>query len=296
MVKKLVPTHKYKTSVLFFDDDVDYLKFLKDNLISDKYNFYFVSNIDDFNDLITASENIRRTLPEPFIKLDNELSDDLKHEVFDFNISNLNVLKKINNKSFEVSTVFIDDDLKISDYDGFSLCESLEGFSFNKILLTGQNDRVKALKAMNSDAVDLYIEKFNTELNLASEQNIIEKILGTLDKVTDKFFINKNTYINELITDLNFRKLFSLMVEKYNASSYYLSDRETFLITEYGGSDIHLKCWHKNKFQEYYQLHFDELDYKKAEKLEKIRNEYLIPTKIGLQKPIEYNELYYCVF
>ncbi|MFO0320659.1 MAG: hypothetical protein ACK5Z5_09710 [Neisseriaceae bacterium] len=205
MVKKLVPTHKYKTTVLFFDDNLEYLEFLRNNLVSNQYKFLFVNNIEEFNAYVQVSEKTREYLPKPFVKLDNELSDDPKHDSFDFDISNINKLRLINEKTDEISTVFIDNNLNNLNYNGYSVCEQNKKYTFNRVLLTGENDRANAINALNSKIIDLYIEKYNLDINISSHSNIIDKIMLSLNALTDSFFINNNSYVNNLLSNRDFK-------------------------------------------------------------------------------------------
>src|SRR6185437_910009 len=296
MVKKLVSTHRYKTTILFYDDNLEYLDFLKNNLVSDKYDFKFVSNLDDFNNYIKASERIKESLPQLFTRLDNELSDNPKHDAFDFDISKINKLRDISNKSDEISAIFVDNNLKNSEYNGLCICGNIGESSFRKVLLTGECDRIDAINALNSKAIDLYIEKYNLTHKALDNLNIIEKIKIELLKLTDTFFIHNNTYVNDLISDNNFKQLFDEIIERYDDIEYYLFDKETFLMVDSKGSEIYLKCWSENKFDTYVELHSDELNSKKLADLNEIKKRKFIPTSIGLKESINFKTLYYCIY
>jgi hypothetical protein len=294
MEEKLIPTHKYKTTVLFYDDNVEYLEFLKVSLISDKYNFVFVDNLNDFNAYIKQSEEIKVNLPRAFKKLDNELSDNPQHETFDFDITSINLLRNIDNKVNEISTIFVDNNLEHSEYNGLSICEKMTNVSFNKILLTGACDRIKAIYALNTKNINFYIEKYS--LNDNTLYNIAEKILTELDTLTDDFFINKNSYINNLLSNQNFKLLFTEVIQNNNITEYYLFDKETFILIDGDGNKTYFKCWDLSKFDEYFNLYYDELDDKDAKELSRMKNEKLIPTKNGIQTSTNFKDLYYCMY
>lgn len=296
MAKKLIPTHKYKTTVLFYDDNLEYLSFLKSNLASEQYNFIFISNLDDFNAYLKSSEKIKAKLPELFTKLDNEISDNSKHDAFDFDISKINQFKEINDKSDEISTVFIDNNLKTSEYNGLCICGNIGESSFNKVLLTGECDLIDAINALNTKAIDLYIEKYDLRHKALENSNIIEKIMTELNKLTNAFFIANNTYVNELTSDNNFKQLFDEIIKNHNIVEYYLFDKETFLLINSTGEKLYLKCWHENKFAEYFELHADELNGNKEDELNDIRNRQLIPTDMGVKTTINFKTLYYCIY
>ncbi|MCC2625274.1 MAG: response regulator receiver protein [Burkholderiales bacterium] len=296
MVKKLVATHRYKTTVLFYDDNFEYLDFLKNNLASNRYNFKFVNNLDDFNQYTKLSASVKETLPQLLVRLDNELSDNPKHDSFDFDISRINKLRQVANKSDEISIVFIDNNLKNSEYNGLCICGNIGESSFKKVLLTGECDRIDAINALNSKQIDLYIEKYNLTHKALDNVNIIEKIMAELQKLTDRFFIESNSYVNELISNQDFKELFDEIIKKLGITEYYLQDKETFLMIDSEGREIFLTCWNEDKFNVYIELHSDELDSKKLATLDGVKQRKFIPTYFGVKEALKFKNLYYCIY
>src|SRR5579863_4947138 len=296
MAKKLISTHRYKTTVMFYDDNLEYLDFLKNHLVSDKYNFIFVNNLKDFNTYIRASEKIKATLPHPFIRLDNELSDNPKHDAFDFDITKVGNLRDVDNKSSEISTIFVDNNLKNSGYNGLYICSNIGESSFNKVLLTGECDRIDAINALNSKTIDFYIEKYNLTHKALDNLNIIEKIMHELQKLTDMFFIQNNIYVNYLISNNNFKQIFDELIESHNIIEYYLFDKDTFLLIDSGNNEIYLRCWDDSKFDTYLELRADESDNNKIAELNEVKQRKFIPTSAGLKDAINFKNLYYCIY
>jgi len=75
-----------------------------------------------------------------------------------------------------------------------------------------------------------------------------------------------------------------------------LFDKETFLLITSEGKELYLKCWKENKFAEYFELHSDELSGDRSSELNDIKNKKLIPTDAGLKAPINFKDLYYCIY
>jgi CheY-like chemotaxis protein len=294
MDKKIVPTHKYKTTVVFYDDNKDFLNMLKAHLKSDNCKFIFVDNVTDLYHAINNSEKIQNKLPSLKFTYDNEFVDDPKHDAMGFDISKFHDLQMVGNKSDEISTIFIDHDLGNNKYSGLSICEDLKNYNFNRVLLTGNDHKADALNAFSKNHIQLYLDKDSS--SISSRTILLDNIENSLSDLADNFFINSNIYTNELLTDSIFKQLFNLVIGANNTTEFYLFDKETFLLLDCNNKPKYLKCWHENKFEEYYELNFDELNLELIKDLNKIQKKQAIPTIHGLQKAFEHNNLFYCLY
>ncbi len=241
MNKKLVPTHRYKTTILFYDDRDSFLSLLRNRLASDKYEFHYVDNLVDFQFFIDQSSMEKKNLPDILLRLDNELTDFAHQEAFNFDLSKLKGIRNLPNKSSEISIAFVDNDL--GNHNGIELCAKLP-VDFKKILLTGKCDKDDAIKALNRKDINLYIDKLDLdsdEFNLKNNQKVpnnlvdeteilIDEILRQIENFSDLYFIESNFYNNYLLSSPVFKKLFDSVLNQFKIIEYYLFEKDSFLL------------------------------------------------------------------
>ena len=284
MEKKLVPTHRYKTSVVFYDDNLCFLEFLKNNLKSDMVEFYFVSDLIQFEEVISKSFFAKKSVPEIINLLDNELNDLEDHAVFDFDFSVFDKIKNNLTKNNEIGLVFIDHELDKSN--GIEISSHLE-HSIQKILLTGACDLEFAIQALNKKSINMFIDK--------SENNLINKIYEVMDNFIDNYFINKNYYNNSKLSNKKFHELFNSIIIDFKIIEYYLVAKDSFLLVGVGGTQWLFKFWDENDFIKYYDLHHDSLNNLNNEMLKIMKTQRKIPIgKILLDTKFS-NGFYYCL-
>lgn len=293
MEKKLVPTHKYKTTVLFLDDNTQFLNFLEKNLISDKYLFKFVSDYKIFQELINQSQSFKQTIPSILNKLDNELTDLRQHESFEFDLTKLETIKNFSDKHNEIGLIFIDNDL--GSLNGIDVSSKLSD-DMQKILLTGACDLHDAISALSNNHINDYIEKFDLNSNLDQDKFLINKVIDIIDYYTDKYFIQKDYYNNFLLCNKTFKALFSKIIAQYNIVDYYLLEKDQFCIKNNKGHEHNFKCWSHSEFDQYYIEHYDEFDENKKTLLQNIKNYSKIPAGTDLLNPMLFENLFYCIY
>ena len=282
MEKKLVPTHKYKTSIVFIDDNLEFLNMLKNNLNIKNVDSIFVDNVLDFQNLLTQSNDISKNLPNVLVKLDNELTDLDQHESFDFDLTNFDKIRNNSQKNQEIGLVFIDKALP--DVDGLDLSKSLNS-GIKKVLLTGECGLAEAVDAFNNNIIDMFIDKI--------DNHIIDKISKSVEHFIDSYFINKDFYNNSKLSSPTFKKIFDTLIKEYSIIEYYLIEKDTFLfINEFGKHKL-FKCWDQIDFNDYYNKYFDEFDSNKDLDLIRLYNK--IPVKSQLKDTINDGDFHYCV-
>ncbi len=292
MNKKIVPTHKYKTTILFYDDNKLFLKFLQDNLVSDKYNFQFVDNLEDFYSIIDKSVNLKKNLPNIVCKLENELSDYAHHEAFDFDLSKFEKIRNIPDKYAEVSVVFIDNEL--GKQNGIDICSTLPA-DCKKILLTGECNKTNAIQALNNRTINFFIEKFNFDNNNDAGNSLIDEIHKHIDDFSDIYFIESNYYNNLLISSPIFKRILSSVQEKFSIIEYYLFEKDMFLLVDNNNKELLLKCWQEVDFDNYYNLHFDDFNQLNSFELKQVMQDKQIPFKQGFIDSLKVEGLYYSI-
>ncbi len=295
MEKKLVATHKYKTRVIFLDDDVDFLEEMQDSVKSTAYDIMFVSNLQDFTRLITEGHQVQIDLPNILQPIDNEVSDLSDSEALRFDLSKFKEIRQIENKVREVTVVIVDNNL--GELSGIDVCASLCDTGLARILLTGDCDYSDALDAMNKKKINFFVDKlplsnrFSDSLDDDLENNILQK----LDIAIDRYFIAKDSYNNKLLCNPQFKKLYKAIVKSHDIVEHYLIEKDTMLLTNQIGQEFILKCWMEEDFNNYYKLYYDESDVLAIKRLDIIRNEKRLPIYGDLIDSTKFDDLYYCL-
>lgn len=284
MEKKLTPTHMYKTTVVFLDDDLNFINFLRENIKSKRHNLKFTNTLEEFNRIVRDGQKVKDGLSDILVKLDNELTDLRNHDVFDFDLSLFTKVMDNHNKSSEIGLVCVDNNL--GETTGISICNDLAG-DIRKILLTGQCNLTDAVAAFNNKTIDIFVDKLDPKL--------IAKLGSSIDKFVEQYFIDKNYYTNKLLSNRDFKEIFNKIIEDNNIEEYYLIEKDSILIIDNQGNKKLLTCWDDGDFDTYYTLHLDELNGNDSDHLSKIKNDKCIPVGDKLIASSEYKGLYYCI-
>ncbi len=290
---KLIPTHKYRTTVVFFDDDKTFLEFVESHINLDKYNFRFVTNYDEFIEIFNTSESIKKTIPSILVKIDDELRDSEQHEAFDFDFSKFAEIHALPNKDQEISLAFIDNDL--GNLNGIQICTELKTDT-KKILLTGTSDFKGALMAMSEKHIANYVPKVEAPDNLSNNEDLVVRLNRIIEHFTDEYFREKDYYKNKLLVDGEFKRLLKHIVDKYNITEYSMFGKDSLLLIDNFKNKKILKCWIKSDFEQYYIDHYDDLDQDKNNLLTEVKELFRFPINSLLVESMRYEHLYYCIY
>lgn len=295
MEKKLVPTHRYKTRVIFLDDDTEFLAELRDTVKSSKYELIFVDNLQDFNNLIADSCKIKADVPIIQEPIENELSDLSDSEAFRYNLSQFKDIINTEYKTQEVTVVVVDNNL--AGLCGIDICAGLGDSAIERILLTGDCDYSKALNAMNEKKINCFIDKMPLFNRFAdAEDELDKKLLRSIDIAVERYFIAKDSYNNKLLSKPQFKKLYKNIKKSHDVIEHYLVEKDTLLLITQTGQKLMLKCWLSEDFDYYYNAYYDESDILKTERLNQIRSEKKLPIGSTLVDSIRFEDLYYHIF
>ncbi len=295
MEKKLVPTHKYKTSVVFLDDDVEFLAELQETVKSFAHDIKFVNNLNEFTSLVAESKQIKECLPCIVESMDNEVSDLMDGEALRVDLSIFNDIRQITNKAKEVTVVVVDHNL--GGQNGIDICATLNDSCIERILLTGDCDYSEALNAMNEKKINFFIDKLplSDRFSDFGDDDLEKNLLQKIDIAVDRYFISKDSYKNKLLCNRAFKKLYTTIAKSHDIIEHYLIEKDTMLLTSQLGQEFILKCWMDEDFDNYCKLYYDELDTLTSQRLEIIKNEKKLPIEGKLIDAIKFDELYYCL-
>lgn len=246
-----LPAFYFKTSVLFVDDDKNFLDTISNAIDS---NFSILSQysskecLDFINNYNSLTE--KHNFFKPCIEL--ELNND-EHSIIDFDISNILSIKDYPYKKNEISSIVID--YCMPTMNGIELCQKFKPYSFKKILLTGKADFKDAITAFNNGLIDRFIGKYN--------DNLIEDILISLKSLEMKYFCEKSQLIIKHLeaemkiplTDPIFIDFFNALCEEKNIIEYYLiSKTGSFLLIDDRKQEYFLIVYTKESLDYYKKL------------------------------------------
>lgn len=157
-MKNIVPALKYPTSVVFVEDQKDFLDVLSD-YFGDKQYFKYYCDPLEANEFI-----INNTIETPFEKKGIKLTNPDRIEERKISVS-LDLIKdemKFPLKGQRVSVVVVD--YEMPKLNGLSFCKLISNPNIYKILLTGTAEDQLIIDAFNHGVIDVYIPKLSPNL------------------------------------------------------------------------------------------------------------------------------------
>ena len=189
-------------------------------------------------------------------------------------------------------------DNNLGNLNGISICANVEDKTIERILLTGDYDYIDAIRALNNKIITFFIDKMPLSNRFFESSNklnddMINEIMYHIDIAIDRYFINKDSSNNKLLSNPQFKYFFINIIKNNNIVSYYLIEKDLFSMIDINNREYLLKCWTLLDFDDFYNAHYDELDIAMNNKLNLIREEKKLPMKDKLLDSIKVNDLYY---
>lgn len=228
---EVIPIIHYPYKILFVDDNLETLKSYEEII---GQNFKIT--------IITSPEKAINFLEENKIlesKLFKDVSNDMveinpfnhrtEMAVFSFNINEL--LNFADDKQKYNSYGIIVTDYKMPHINGIQLCEKVQNLPIQKILLTGEYDASHAIKALNSNIIDCYIEKGTNNTFADIHYYLKELIKKYFVELTRTFLKTVNQKNFEFLFDQIFIKLFLDILNRFKIKEFYLlNNNGSFLL------------------------------------------------------------------
>lgn len=271
-MQQILPVFMFPTTLACVDDNALFLKYLTAQLGKTHPVKVF--------DSPKACETFFKTYIQPTNTKDffrhfaeSELYHTMDHASVDLNFSKLADLSKKILKTEEISVLIVDFDMP--EMNGIELCRCLKEFPMKKILLTGTLELKQAIKALNDNVIDCYINKDNSDL--------INEIRSYIDILSKNYFIEKtHSLLNHLeihkklhLSDEVFVGFFAKWCQENHIKEHYLIDKDgTFLVIDDKGAISYFVVATDNTLEAFLEL-YDDTEF--SEVHEKMKNQALIP-------------------
>lgn len=271
-MQQILPVFMFPTTLACVDDNALFLRYLTAQLEK--------THAVEVFDSPRACETFFKTYTEKTSKeeflhhvAEGELYDTMDHASVDLNFSKLVDLHKKAHKTEEISVLIVDFDMP--EINGIDLCSSLKKFPMKKILLTGTLELKQAIKALNDNVIDCYINKDNPEL--------MQEIRSYVDILSQHYFIEKtHGLLNHLethkklhLSDEVFANFFAQWCLENQIKEHYVIDKEgTLLVINDKNMISYLVVATDQTLKAFLTLYDDE-EFTKAH--EKMKNNAFIP-------------------
>lgn len=217
---KTIPPCFFPTTVVFLDDQKEFLNNIQMKIDFSKGNFLF---FDDVPKTLTYINSVKET---PYINrcIRKKDADEFDHRLLDISFPAIHH-EIYNAQRFEqISTLVVDYDMPTMT--GLEVCRHLQSTTIKKILLTGMVGERMVIDAFNEGIIDGYIKK--------QDLGIYEKINKAVIQSQWDFFVKlsrpiihalevNNNQLN-ILQDRNFIQYFENFLSTYNIKEFYLLD------------------------------------------------------------------------
>lgn len=246
----MIPIYSHPTTILFLDDNIDYLKNLSLHLPRNLFSYKLYNNPQKA--LVDLSHNYNsRTYASTHWQLVNPRH--LDSCVIEIDIPNLYTQCYNPNRFSSVSTIIIDYDMP--DINGLEFLQKINFPEIQKILLTGVADTDIAIDAFNKGIIDLYIPKQNLDIESQLTNNILKSqacYFRHISSPTIKVLERQEDYPSALM-EKEFKVLFDDLVKSFNVIEYFLLDTVgSFLLLTSSGEAIILYLQNEDQVESYY--------------------------------------------
>jgi CheY-like chemotaxis protein len=220
MKREFVPAFYSPTTVVFIDDDLEYLKYITlktSHLPCLSFNHPDTA-IKFFNDIYTPDLLTHRCL---------SYTKDTRDESYEIKLQIPLIHKEIYNpKRFEQISVAIIDYL-MPDKDGIEVCRQIKHPFIKKILLTGELGSDKAIEAFNNGLIDHYIRKDAPGFLQTLHKTIYDlqfQYFQDLSTVILDALIHVPHYQKTCLDDPLFIRFFVEFIHRKKPAEFYLVD------------------------------------------------------------------------
>ncbi|OAI50513.1 hypothetical protein AYO37_01015 [Opitutia bacterium SCGC AG-212-L18] len=246
----MIPIYSFPTTILFLDDDINYLKHLSLHLPHDRFSFRLYNNPEKAFDYIltnykTTSDQKNYWRPADPIHLDSH--------VVEINIPILYQKCFDQNRFHALSTVIIDYDMP--SINGLDFLEKIQFPGIQKILLTGEADAHVAVEAFNKGLIDQYLRK--------QDPNLETLLINAISKSQTCYFehlsfplidaLSHNTNHPSALLEKEFENYFYETLKSNNIIESYLLDTVgSYLMLTSSNKIIILHIQNEDQTKSYY--------------------------------------------
>lgn len=240
MINKNISTCCYPTRVLLIDDDPSYLVNLRSALNHDSAFYVLYDNPQEALKFLTQSYQL-----DSFTKdvISRPEEDQLNHRNLDINIPNLPYFINKVNRFDEISVIVIDQEMP--GLKGLELCEQIGHLPIKKLMLTGEVDNEKAVKAFNEGIIDKFINKQSDNFNQTLNDTIHELQQAYFREqshiIIDALTQHSEHHSDSCLADPGFCDFFHNLIKQHQINEYYLTNADgCFLCVDVEGTISYL--------------------------------------------------------
>jgi CheY-like chemotaxis protein len=220
-MSELVPCLKFPTTLVFVDDDLEFLNNLE-LVLAEEYKYKSFPSAKEALTFIKSQDEKWREFIKKYLSLNLEDTEILKPKA-SLSIADIHHIL-YDASRFNLSSVMVTD-FAMPDMSGIELCENLKIYLIKNIMLTGEAGYDLAVSGFNRGFLDQFI--------LKSETDFLTKIKQSAANLEAELFvdISKNLYEvmcgsleESIFSDPAFIQFFEDLVRKFNIVEYYLLD------------------------------------------------------------------------
>ena len=273
----------YPTTVVFVDDEKNFLLALQNRIPSDLSCKLFHNPMEALDFIDSGKSLISNKLEHPFL-LDDQLNESepdilgvgVKFDSFVQSIYDLNRFSTL-------SVVIVD--YMMPELNGIDFCKRLNGHPIKKIMLTANADHAMAVQALNNGIIDCFLVKDSPNLvaELTQKIDLLQKSYfhGQLDRVFGGLFEKLNLLNDPVVVDF-----YEKLRKELNAIEFYLLDRfGSVLFVDRNGIAITLAVCSKKDLEVFSQIAEDQDEVEISKKLIEFQKLIFFPNKAACLLP-----------
>ena len=255
MMKNL-PLFYYPNKWLWVDDDLLLLNSMAHVFSAEKYVQPFQSSQECLNFLKSYQSPLSK---QSFLKSNkqDESYGILQKTPVDFDITSLASLADDQNRQNEITVMVID--YNMPDMDGFSLAQSTNHLSIQKILLTGKAQESQVITGFNGNLIHRFVQKSEVGMFEKLSSYLKELSLQYFQKITLPLLSHLETETKLPLSDPIFIEFFKNYCERYQIKEYYLIDKQgRFLCIDILGNRSYLAVQSDSSIKSWLAMYGDE--------------------------------------
>lgn len=220
MSKLAIPSFFFPTTVVFIDDNIEFLRSVAIGLDYKQSVFTFYSDPKKALQFINSQGEIN-ALGNGLISLLDE--EELEHRTVDINAKDLYRTMYNKERFKNISCVVVD--FHMAGMDGIEFCESIKNPNIQKILLTSIVDESKAIDVLNSGTIDTFVRKQSC--------NMMSLINQSISKAQERYFLCQSQLYQQIanitkdenaLLEPAFQEIFNKIINDFKAIEYYLAE------------------------------------------------------------------------
>jgi CheY-like chemotaxis protein len=234
MPKFSIPTCYFPSTILFIDDNRDFLMNFTLQLADDVAYRTFDSPFEALEALRELNSQTNELMGRCVTQYHDSTASPLTNQTVNVDLSAIHSEVYNPNRFAEVSVVVVD--YAMPGMNGIEFCEHIKNDQVQKILLTGQADESVAVDAFNEGIIHRYIQK--------SHPDVLQRVLDNIAVLQAHYFQNMSEIITQMLSvnapvclrDTTFANAFREYRMQHDIVEFYLLESSgSFLMLDKDG-------------------------------------------------------------